>query len=96
MEDFPKQIADLLESAAAKVRALTVDKVARVVKWVALAPVLLLLVFMGAIFLGVGLFRLLAEVIGGDRIAYAAIGGLFLLGGLLLWSRRTADAEEDE
>ena len=96
MDDFPQRIAGLLESTAAKVRSLTVDRVAGIVKWVALFPLLLLLAFAGTTLLLIGLFRVLAELIGGVRIAYAAVGGLFLVAGVFLWSKRKPKPEEDE
>ena len=96
MDDFPQRIAGFLEATATKVRSLTVDRVAKLVKWVALFPLLLILALAGVTFLLIGSFRLLAEVIGGVRIAYAAIGGLFLVAGVFLWSKRRPKAEEDE
>ena len=96
MDDFPQRVAGLLESAAAKVRSLTVDRVAGIVKWVALTPLLLLLALAGTTLLLIGLFRLLSAVIGGVRIAYAALSGLFLLTGVFLWSRRKGNPEEDD
>ena len=44
-EDFPQRIAGFLEAIATKVRSLTVDRVARLVKWVALFPLLLVVGF---------------------------------------------------
>lgn len=96
MDDFPSRIAELLETLAAKVRAFTVDRVAYGVRWAALAPVILVFVISGLLLIGVGVFRILAEVTGGVRIAYAITGGLFVLTGALLWSRRTAKPEESE
>ncbi len=96
VEDFPARIADLLENTANRVRELTVDRVKKLVKVVALAPVILVFVLTGLAFVGIGAFRLLAEVAGGVRIAYAALGGLFLLVGAFLWSRRITKTEEPE
>lgn len=104
MEDFPTRIADLLESIATKIRSLTVDRLARVITFVTLGLVALTLVAMSMIFLLVGLFRILEELIfkacdcsAAMEISYGAIGGLFLVAGALFWWRRTKpkDAAED-
>lgn len=96
VEDFPARIAELLETSARRVREMTVDRIARAVKWVAFSPVILVFAIAGLTFILIGLFRLLAEVSGGVRIGYAILGGLFLLAGALLWSRRTTTTEELE
>lgn len=94
-DDFPKRIADLLEAFTSRVRAMTVDRAARAIKWVALGMVALTAVSLAFIFLLIGSFRitgeLTAKVCGCDQymeISYAVIGGLILLLGLFLWSRR--------
>lgn len=87
MEDFPTRIADFLESIAAKVRSLTVDRLERWTKWVAAGVVLSVLAFLIIVFLLIGLFRLLGAVTG-FTIVYTIIGGIFLVVGVLLWSKR--------
>jgi hypothetical protein len=87
VEDFPTRIADFLESIAAKVRSLTVDRLERWTKWVAAGVVLSVLAFLIIVFLLIGLFRLLGAVTG-FTIAYTIIGGIFLVVGVLLWSKR--------
>jgi uncharacterized BrkB/YihY/UPF0761 family membrane protein len=95
VEDYPKRIPDLLESATDKVRSFTVDRIARLFTYMALALVIVTLVVIGIIFLLVGLFRIGDELIAkacdcgsSMEIAYAALGGLLLLVGLVLWFRR--------
>lgn len=88
MEDFPTRIADLLETFAAKVRAMTVDRIAKAVVWTAAGTVLAMLGLVLVIFLLVALFRLLGEL-AGYTLAYAIVGGLFLVVGAFLWSKRT-------
>ena len=102
MEDFPTRIADLLESVATRIRALTVDKVARVITFVTLGFVAFILVTMAFVFLLVGVFRIVEELIfkacdcsAAMEISYAAVGGLFLLVGALLWSRRTKNEDSE-
>ena len=102
MEDFPTRVADLLESVATRIRALTVDKVARAITFVTLGFVALMLVTMAFVFLLVGMFRIVEELIfkacdcqQAMEISYAAVGGLFLLFGALLWSRRTKNEDSE-
>jgi hypothetical protein len=104
VNDFPTRIPEMLESITARFRALTIDRAARVITIITLAGVAITLVSLALIFLLVGIFRIterLIEMAGGGtysmEIAYAAVGGLFLLIGALLWAKRTRkDLEEEE
>ena len=87
MDDFPVKIADLLETFATRVRAMTVDRVRGWAVWAAVGIVLATLGLLLAIFLVVGLFRLLAELVGTEP-AYLILGGLFVVVGMFLWSKR--------
>jgi drug/metabolite transporter superfamily protein YnfA len=87
MDDFPTKIADFLESTAQKIRAMTVDRVRNVARWTALGFLLVVLAFTAVLFLLIGIFRALGELIG-VTTAYAAVGGLFIVIGAFLWSRR--------
>jgi hypothetical protein len=100
LDDFPKRIADLLESFASTVRSLTVDRVARVITFVTLGLVALTLVGLASIFFLVGLFRITGELVYkacdcsmATEIAYGIIGGLFLVLAAFLWSRRVRSTE---
>jgi hypothetical protein len=95
MNDYPTQIADFLESIASKVRAMTVDRVARWAKWTGVGIFAALLGLVLAIFLVVGLVRLLAGLVG-MQWAYTIIGGLFVVVGMFLWRLRLPrDASQD-
>ena len=103
MEDFPTRIADLLESLTTRIRSLTVDKVARLITFVTLGMVALVMVSLATIFLLVGLFRIVEELMfkacdcqAAMEISYGAVGGLFLIVGAFLWWRRTKTEESDE
>ena len=79
---------------------MTVDPVARIITWVTLGIVALVLVGFSLTFLFVGIFRIVGELIrkGCDcnsymEIAYAVVGGVFLLLGALIWRRRVAPTE---
>ncbi len=95
MEDFPAKIADLLETTATRIRAMTVDRIARWIRWTAAGMVVAVLGVIVIVFLIVGLFRLLGELIGVEW-AYVLLGGLFVLVGLLLLSRRTIDTPKED
>jgi hypothetical protein len=94
-EDFPARIADLLEAVATRIRALTVDRVARVITFITLGMVALTLIGLAFIFFLVGLFRIADELLRkacdcgySMELAYALVGGLFLLFGALMWRKR--------
>ncbi|MDX1690569.1 MAG: phage holin family protein [Acidimicrobiia bacterium] len=101
MEDFARRIPDLLESITERIRAMTVDRAAKVITVLALGLVAMTLVTMALIFLFVGIFRIADEVTykicdctSSMEIAYAIVGGLFLLVGALLWARRKPPQNE--
>ena len=104
MDDFSQRIPDMLESATERVRSLTVDRAARILKILALGMVITVLVALALIFLFVGLARIVNGLIShacsdctwSMPVAYAALGGLFLLFGALLWSARTKRKDPEE
>ena len=94
-EDFPTKVADLLELVATRIRAMTVDRVARVIKWVTLGVVALTMVSLAFLFFMVGLFRVangflfrICDCGYSMELAYGIVGGLFLALGALLWRKR--------
>ena len=93
MDDFPAKLADLLETIAGRVRALTVDRVAQWTKMAALGFVAAWLVGLAVVFLSIGLFRLVSSAIGVTP-TYAGLAGLLLAAGLFLWTIRTRPAKE--
>ncbi len=102
VDDFSTRIPDMLESATGKVRSLTVDRAAKIISILALGLVALTLVSFALVFLLVGILRILGEVThkicdcsGYMEIAYAILGGLFLIAGAFLWSKRTATPGEE-
>lgn len=103
VEDFPTRIADFLESITGRIRAMTTDRVARIITYLTLGMVILTLVVLSLLFLLVGTFRITGELVRKAcdctihmEITYAAVGGLFLLLGVFLWSRRRRPVEEDD
>jgi len=102
VEDFPTRIADLLESLTTRIRAMTVDRVAKVVTFVTLGMVAITLVMVTFVFFLIGLFRIVEELIfkacdcsQAMEISYGTVGGLFVLTGALLWSRRSRTKSEE-
>ena len=95
MDDFPAKIADLLESVATRVRSMTVDRVAGIAKWTAVGVVLMVMASLIALFLLFGLFRLIGELIGFE-LTYAILGGLFVIAGMFLWSKRIPKPVEED
>ncbi len=92
MDDYPRRLADLLESLATRVRSLTVDRVDRVFRLVAFALPALVLGIVAIVFLFLTIHGALAIPLG-DAGALAVLGGLFAVGGLFTWRNRTSKDE---
>ena len=74
---------------------MTVEPAAKILTIVAGVVIAGALVTFAVIFFFIGLFRILGELVNDMELAYAIVGGLFLILGLLLWSKRIAkDTEE--
>ena len=88
MEDFPIRFADFLESIAAKARSLTIDRVRKWIRVSSLGLVAATLGMMALVFLLLTIYGALAIPLGPDG-AFGVLGALFLVGGLILWSKRS-------
>lgn len=102
MDDYPTRIPEILESVTDRVRRLTVDRAAKILTIGSLGLVALILVVFALVFLLVGILRILGEVTykicdctSSMEIAYAILGGLFLVAGAFLWSKRAAAPDEE-
>ena len=93
MDDFPAKIAELLESVATRIRSMTVERAAGWARWTGIGMVLALLGLLMLIFTIVALFRLLAGVVTVEG-AYGIFGGLFVILGIVLWSKRLPPADD--
>lgn len=93
MDRYASQFADLLERQAARVRAMSVDRVRHGISVGMVGMVAATLVFTALTFLVIGIFRYVGEAIG-VTAAYALFGGIFVLAGLLLWSKRDTPTED--
>lgn len=87
-ESQAARFADLLEGAAARARALTVDRLARGITLAALGLGAAALAAAALAFLFAALFRLLAAGVGATA-AYAVLGALFTAAGWLVLRRRS-------
>ena len=94
MEDYLQRIPDLLERLTERIRSLAVDKPAKVITMITAGVVAVVMVIVALVFLFIGLFRILGDLVDDMELAYAIVGGLFLIIGLLLWARRTAETKE--
>lgn len=92
MEDLPRRLAELLESVATRVRAMTVDRIATGVTMAALAIPLLVFALLAVVFLFMTIHRALAIPLT-PAGAHGVMAGLFAIGGALLWRKRTQDPE---
>jgi hypothetical protein len=88
MDDFPTRFADLLESIAKRVRALTTDRVGKWIRMSSLGLVAATLGMMAVIFLLLTIYGALAIPLGPDG-AFGLLGGLVLVAGVVLWSKRS-------
>ncbi len=95
MEDFLKRIPELLERLTQKIRGMTVDPAAKALTVAAVALIAGMMVIIALVFLFVGLFRILGDLVNDVELAYAIVGGLLLILGLLLWSRRHTKSTEE-
>lgn len=92
MDEFAAKFADKLEEYAGKARALTVDRISKILTLTAMGLVVAFLAFITLTFVIVALFRLLAEFTTVEW-AYAIFGGLFIVGGALVWRMRNNEPQ---
>lgn len=92
MEDLAVRFADLLESSAAKVRALTVDRAKKGITIASLAIPAAVFAIFAVVFLFMTIHAALANLVG-QWGAYAIQAGLFAIVGVLLWSKRIVKDE---
>ena len=88
MDDFPTRFADLLESIATRVRALTTDRVTKWIRVSSLGLVAATLGMMAVVFLLLTIYGALAIPLG-PYGAFGVLGAIFLIGGVFLWSKRS-------
>lgn len=94
MQEYAAKFADLLEQAALTVRAMTVDRLARVIKLTGLGILTASLVFTTLVFLLWTLFGAL-EIPLTTAGAFAVFAALFIVAGSYFWFTRAKEAEEE-
>jgi hypothetical protein len=90
--DYPAKIADFLEQLATRIRSLTVDRASLAVTWTAIGLVVGTVAALAVIWLLVGFFRALGALIG-QELAYVVVGGILLIAGVLVWTKRFPEDE---
>lgn len=88
MREYAVKLADLLEQVAVKIRSLTVDRVARLIRMTGLGILATTLALTALIFLLWAIFGAL-EIPLTTAGAFALLGGVFLAVGGYFWFRRT-------
>lgn len=86
LDDLPTRFADALESAAVRIRGLTADRLESGIRAALFLLVLVALASVGLVFLLVAAHRVLSIWLG-PAGSLTALGGLFLVAGLLIWNR---------
>ncbi len=88
MDEFATKFADFLDERIIKpVREITDDRVNRILVLTVLGLVAAMLLLLAAVFGTVAFFRLLSNYVT-VTAAYAILGGLFLIAGAFVWSKR--------
>lgn len=87
MENLAERFADLLESTAIKARALTIDRASNAIRIVTLALPAAVLGLLAVIFLFMSIHAAIAVPLG-SAAAHAIIAGLFVIGAVLIWTKR--------
>lgn len=90
MQEYATRFADLLEQVANRVRAMTVDRIARYIKVAGLGILAAVLGLTAVIFLVWTIFGAL-EIPLTTAGAFAVFGGVLVGGGAILWFMRSRD-----
>lgn len=93
MEDLPRRLAELLETVATRVRALTIDRIARGVTMASMAVPIVVLAVLTVVFLFMTIHGALAIPLT-PAGAYGVMAGLFAIGGVFAWRKRSQNSED--
>jgi hypothetical protein len=88
MQDYAARFADLLEQVALKIRAMTIDRIARVIKLTGLGILAAALALTALVFLVWTIFGAL-EIPLTTAGAFAVFGVLLAVAGGILWFQRS-------
>lgn len=93
--DWAKETADRIESVVGSIRSKTADPLERIVRVVVYGIVAVVLGVAALVMLTAALVRAVDVAIpGAVWSAHVAVGGIFTLVGLFLWSRRRAPSAD--
>ena len=87
MDDLPARLAQFLEQVATKIRAMTVGRVEKAIRFTSLGVIAISLALMTVVFLALSAFGAL-EIPLTTAGAYGVVGGLFLVAGVFMWTKR--------
>lgn len=93
MDELPRKLAELLETVATRVRALTIDRIARGVTMASLAVPIVVLAILTVVFLFMTIHGALAIPLTSAG-AYGVMSGLFVIGGAFAWRKRSQNSED--
>jgi hypothetical protein len=88
MQDYAARFADLLEQVALKIRAMTIDRIARMIKITGLGILAAALALTALTFLVWTIFGAL-EIPLTTAGAFAVFGGVLAIAGGILWFKRS-------
>lgn len=94
MQEYAARFADLLEQVATKVREMTVDRIARVIKLTGLGILAAALALTAMAFLVWTIFGAL-EIPLTTAGAFAVFGVVLVVAGGIMWFRRSRDESND-
>lgn len=90
MDDFPARLAAFLEDIATRARALTIDRAENAVRLTTLGIVAAAFGLMTIVFLLLTIYGAL-EIPLQPWGAYGVLAGLFAIGAVFMWAKRTKD-----
>lgn len=95
MQEYAARFADLLEQVAIRVREMTVDRIARVIKLTGLGILAAALALTAVVFLVWTIFGIL-EIPLTTAGAFAVFGVVLAVAGSIMWFRRSRDESEND
>ncbi len=95
MQEYAARFADLLEQVATKVREMTVDRIARVIKLTGLGILAAALALTAVVFLVWTIFGIL-EIPLTTAGAFAVFGVVLAVAGGIMWFRRARDESTND
>ena len=96
--DWPEQAADTIERVVGSVRDKTTGPLTTVAQALVYGLLAAILGVAAVVLLAVGLERVLIDLLLEDDVwaAHLIVGGIFILAGLFLWSKRRPKAGKDD